>query len=260
MNRNEQDHWIPSARQAFLLDEIRRKKTVSVAELSRELYVNEATVRRDLNVLAKSGLVSRTYGGAVLVEGLENEIPFGVREISNADAKKRIAETAADFVRDGDTLFLDSSSTISFLIPRLVGRKGLKIVTNGAKAILQLSRLADCEIHCIGGKLRENSLSFIGQSAFRALSEYRFDACFFSCRGVDAENGLTDSNSEEAQMRKLMIGNAKNAYLLADSSKIGTVSFYRICDLSDIHAVICERKPDSAFRAALDRSGVRLFW
>lgn len=259
MNNFEQEHWIPSARQAYLLEEIRRKKSVSVSELSQKLFVNEATIRRDLNTLAKSGLIERTYGGAVLVEGLEMEIPFGVREISHADAKKQIGRTAADFVRDGDTIFLDSSSTISFLIPNLGHRRGLKIVTNGAKATLQLSRLTDCEIHCLGGKLRENSLSFIGPIAVQTLEKYRFERCFFSCRGVDAMQGLTDGNEDEAEIRRRILCQSRSSYLLADHSKFGKVSFHRICDLADVTAVVTDQAPSEELKNFLNERGIRLY-
>lgn len=106
MDNFEQKNLIPSHRQEYILELIRRYKAVSVTQLSKELYINEATIRRDLNVLAKSGVISRTYGGAVLNEGLDSEIPFFVRETSHAEAKRQIGESAAGFIKDGDTVFL----------------------------------------------------------------------------------------------------------------------------------------------------------
>lgn len=240
MNKNEQSEWIPSRRQEYILEVIKKRKAVSVAQLSKELFINEATIRRDLNTLAKSGVVSRTYGGAVLNEGLDSEIPFFIRETSHSEEKKQIGETAASFIKDGDTIFLDSSSTTAFVIPCICSRKGLKIVTNGAKAILMLAKLSDCELFCIGGKLRENSLSFVGETTAQQLKEYHFDAAFFSCRGIDMQVGLTDSNISEAEIRKILLTNSKRCFLLADRSKFDTVSFYRIAPTDKIQAVITD--------------------
>lgn len=259
MNKIEQSDLIPSRRQEYIFEILKERKAVSVAQLSKELYINEATIRRDLNALAKSGVVTRTYGGAVLNEGQDSEIPFFIRETSYSEAKKQIGETAADFIKDGDTVFLDSSSTTAFMIPHLYSRTGLKIVTNGAKAILMLSKLSDCELYCIGGKLRENSLSFVGESALQQLKNYHFDAAFFSCRGLDIETGLTDSNVSEAEIRKILIENSKRSFLLADQSKFDTVSFYSICPLQKLYAIITNTYPDAAWKESLKKSDVSLF-
>lgn len=259
MDKNEQNDMIPSRRQEYILELIRERKAVSVAQLSEELFVNEATLRRDLNVLAKGGAVTRTYGGAVLNEGLDSEIPFFVRETSRSDAKKQIGESAAEFVRDGDTVFLDSSSTTAFVIPRLASKRGLRIVTNGAKAVLMLSKLTNCEIYCIGGKLRENSLSFVGGETLQELKNYHFDACFFSCRGIDLRHGLTDSNMDEARIRRLLIENSKKSYLLADNSKLNIVSFYTIAPLGAVDALITDVRPSEEWTAALKRENVQIF-
>ena len=259
MDNIEHENMIPSRRQEYILELIRRRKAVSVAQLSQELFINEATIRRDLNVLAKSGAISRTYGGAVLNEGLDSEIPFFVRETSHADAKRQIGECAAEFIKDGDTIFIDSSSTAAFLIPRLASKKGLRIVTNGAKAVLMLSKLTDCEIYCVGGKLRENSLSFIGSETIGTLKNFHFDAAFFSCRGVDLRFGLTDSNINEAEMRRILIGNSKKSYLLADDSKFDVVSFYAIAELSAVTAVVTNLRPKREWEERLKQAGVAVY-
>lgn len=228
----------PKARQKLILEMIQSDKFIKVAELSKKLYINEATIRRDLNALEQEGLVKRIYGGAVLSNGQDSEIPLMQREVKNAVQKKRIAEIAAKEVENGDTLFLDSSSTVSFMVPFLEGKSGLRIVTNGAKTTLLLSKLHDAEIISLGGRLRENSLSFVGLGTFQSLSEYFFDKAFFSCHAYSEEFGLMDNNEEEARLRRLLIRQSRKTYFLADASKKGNTSFYRICDLDDIDKII----------------------
>lgn len=231
----------PKARQELILDIIKSDKFIKVSDLSKKLYINEATIRRDLNALEEERLVKRVYGGAVLSSGQDSEIPLMHREVKNAVQKKHIAENAAKEVENGDTIFLDSSSTVSFMIPFLESKSGLRIVTNGAKTTLLLSRLHNAEIISLGGRLRENSLSFSGLSTFQNLSEYFFDKAFFSCHAYSEEFGLMDNNEDEARLRRLLVGHSRKTFFLADASKEGKTSFYKICDIDDIYKVIKSR-------------------
>lgn len=243
MNMSEQldfGNIPPKARQELILDLIKSDKFIKVSDLSKKLYINDATIRRDLNALEKEGLVKRIYGGAVLSNGQDSEIPLMRREVENAVQKKQIAESAAKEIENGDTVFLDSSSTVSFMIPFLESKSGLKIVTNGAKTTLLLSRIHHAEIISLGGRLRENSLSFCGLSTCQSLSEYFFDKAFFSCHAYSEEFGLMDNNEDEARLRKLLIRRSRRTYLLADHSKEGNTSFFKICDIDDIYKIIKE--------------------
>ena len=239
MNENEQ-FLTPSERLKNIMEKIRKYKCVDVKSLSKEYYINEATIRRDLNKLANTGLVQRTYGGAVLVEGLDAEIPLYARESSNVEKKELIGKLASMQVHDDDTIILDSSSTTLKIINHLIGKKNLKIITNGAKTATLLSKLTDCTIYCTGGKLRENSLSFIGQTAVDYIRNFYVDIAFFSCRSLSAQKGLTDANDDEAMLRRAMIESAKKSILLIDSTKLNTVSFFSICPIDKIDKIICD--------------------
>ena len=231
----------PARRQQYLLELIQQYKTVDVKEIARKLFVNEATIRRDLNKLENTGYVKRTYGGAVLIEGLDAEIPLFARESLNIDKKDYICKIASSLVNDGDTIILDSSSTTSRMIKFLYTKKNLKIITNGAKTSVLLTKLTDATIYCTGGKMRENSLSYIGQSAIDYIRNFYADALFFSCRGL-SERGLTDSSDDEAILRRTMIENSKKKVLLIDSTKINTDSFYYICKKDIIDDIICDKQ------------------
>lgn len=240
MNNFEQTDLTPEQRRALILELMKKKKSVSVRQLSRELYIHEATVRRDLKYLSDSGVISRVHGGAVLTEGPGAEIPLFVRETANKEEKRNLAKAAAELVRDGESIFLDSSSTTAFMVPYLAERKHLKIVTNGAKTTVHLSSLSNAKIFCTGGRLRENSLSYIGQSALEALSHYHFDRAFFSCRGVDAATGLWDASEEEAVLRRQLMRITTQSVLLADKSKLNRTSFYSIAPLADVDVLITD--------------------
>ncbi|MDD3339832.1 MAG: DeoR/GlpR family DNA-binding transcription regulator [Lachnospiraceae bacterium] len=238
---NEQNGFetmLPKNRQEYILNIVKQEKSARVSDLAERLFINEATIRRDLNTLARAGLVQRIYGGAVYANGLDSEIPLIQREEKNAAVKKEIAQQACALIENGDTIFLDSSSTVSFMVPFLRGKEGLKIVTNGAKLLVLLSALSHASICSIGGELRENSLSLIGQGAMDALGNYYFDKAFFSCHACSEEYGLMDNNEEEARLRRLLIRRSRQSYLLADQSKFGKPSFYKICDMDEVSRII----------------------
>ncbi len=239
MDKNEQYTWTPAKRQQYILSLLQSRKVVDVKELAQELFVNAATVRRDLNSLERTGLAKRTYGGAVLVEGQDSDIPLYARESRNNDKKDEICQRAAAYVKDGDTIILDSSSTVSRMIKFLVNKKNLKIITNGAKTAVLLTKLPDAIIYCTGGKMRENNLSYIGQSAMEYIKNFNADLAFFSCRGL-SEKGLTDSNDEEALLRRVILQHCKKSVLLIDSTKLNVDSFFYICKAEEIDYILCD--------------------
>ncbi|MBQ3574105.1 MAG: DeoR/GlpR transcriptional regulator [Clostridia bacterium] len=240
MNNNEQLNLTPFQRQEKILEYINRHSSASVKQLAEEFYLHEATVRRDLNALAKAGQISRIHGGAAAMDAFLAEIPLFVRETAFKEIKREIAAKAASLVKDGNTIFIDSSSTATLMIPYLKNRRSLRIVTDGIQTCMHLSKLTDAQIFCVGGCLRENSLSLIGTMAMQSLAKFHFDFAFFSCRGVSIKNGLTDTSEEEAFFREKLIECSDQAVLLADHSKIGVNSFFNIAPFRAIDAMITD--------------------
>ena len=239
MNNNEQTDFTPFQRQQRMLEYINRQGSASVKQLAETFFLHEATVRRDLNALGRAGQITRVHGGAAAMEGLQGEIPLYVRETAFREIKRELARKAAGMVKDGRTIFIDSSSTATMMTPFLE-----RIVTDGAQTSLQLSRLKDAQVFCVGGCLGGNSLSYIGPIALQNLSLFHFDYAFFSCRGVSLKNGLSDTTEEEAFFRKLLIQRSEHAVLLVDHSKIDVTSFFGIAPLTAIHSLITDARLD----------------
>ena len=192
-------------RREALLSQLRDKKTVRIADAAKAFHIGEATIRRDLEKLEKRGLARRIYGGAVLVEGLETEIPMSVREKTEQVQKDIIGRLAAQLVEDGDVLILDSSSSVLSMIPYLSPRKDLTIITNGLKAANMAGELKNAKVYCCGGRLRELSNSLVGMNARRFIRTHSAHMLFFSCRSLNLNKGLCDSSEEEAELRQDMI-------------------------------------------------------
>lgn len=247
-------------RQQEIINIIKDKKSVSVAELSGHFFIGEATIRRDLEKLERMGVLKRTYGGAVLLEGLDSEIPLHVRETEQKQAKDVIGEIASSLVADGNIVIMDSSSTTLKMVPHLKLKSGLTVITNGAKTALELGENLHIKVYSTGGKLRENSLSYVGDIAKDCINRFFVDTVFFSCRALSMHSGLTDSSEDEALLRKCMMRSAKKAVLLCDHTKFDHVSFCRIADLDSIKYVVTDRQPSVQWIDFLTLKGVELLY
>lgn len=226
-------------RQEKILNILSKSGSVSVARLARELFVSQPTVRRDLSALAERGVISRTHGGAVLRDTSEREIPLMFREDQNNAAKRKIAEKAIEHVKNGSVIFLDASTTVSYLIPLLERFEDLVVVTNSPKTSMCLGERG-IKNYSTGGLLLMHSVAYVGSEAERFVAGINADLFFFSSRGYLEEGSITDSSAEEASLRRAMLKNAEKAIYLADSTKRGQKYMYNICDVADVDAVINE--------------------
>lgn len=230
-------------RKQQILELMRRdNRFFTVEELCETLFASGATIRRDLKELEESRLIRRARGGAILVEGGTSEDPLAFRETQNAAKKQIIADFAVKHIRDGMTLFLDSSSTV-FTLARMLDRfRELKVITNGIKTALLLSDLGNVRLYCTGGSLRENSKSLVGDVACATAARFNADMVFMSCRGFSIEKGVSEASEEEYCVKRQFLRNSKRAILLCDTSKMDVDFLCRLAPLSDFYEVITERK------------------
>lgn len=231
---------LPLERQDKILEILGKKKAVTVDELCAELYSSGATIRRDLKLLENNRLIHRTHGGAVYIEGNASDFPLTLRESENMLQKEKIAKKALPLIHDGMTIFMDASSTVAALASKLNGFKQLRVVTNGIKTCNILSDKSGVEVYCTGGKLRENAKSLTGAAALHAISGFYADLAFFSCRGVDPAVGYSDSNEEEAELKRAYMKHASKVILLCDSSKFQKKYFCKIGDIDGLWKIISD--------------------
>ena len=170
-------------RQQAILAYMKNKNAVLVSELSRQFYISETTIRRDLNRLEKQNLVKRTYGGAMLLTGLSNDVPLLMRENENTSPKEKIARAASRFLRDGTTIFMDSSTTSDRLIPCFEKKTGITVVTNALRTAMKLSAYSNLTVFIAGGRIRKKSVSVTGVTACDFYSQYYADIAFFPVGG-----------------------------------------------------------------------------
>lgn len=226
-------------RQKEIVKILKEKGSISVNKLSKILFASAPTIRRDLSLLEEQGKVLRTHGGVVLREMPEKEIPLMLREDENNDSKKEIAKKASLYIKNGDVIFLDASSTVSYLIPHLKNFSDIIVVTNSPKTSLRLGEIG-IKNYCTGGLLLNHSIAYVGNEAQNFIFSINADVFFFSSRGY-CENGyITDSSVEEAVIKKAMIKNSEKSYYLCDNSKKNKKYIYNICKTEEIEKIITE--------------------
>ena len=232
-------------RQEKILAYLVEHHTASVHRLAKEVYASEATIRRDLAALERLGKIKRTFGGAVLTEFLNREVPLTLREQANIQAKDTIAAKAAALIQDGDTVFLDASSTALRLVRHLPRFQDLTVITNGPKTSLALGALK-IPCHCTGGILLPDSVAYVGADTCSFFRRFNPDVVFFSCRGVTEEGRLCDSSLEESHVREAMLSGSGRKIFLCDSSKFGMTYRYNFAHLEELDEIITENEDLSA--------------
>ncbi len=212
----------------------------SVKELSEKLFISEPTVRRDIISLKKKDLIT-SHRGIVSLKSkyADQRIPLFIRNEEYNDAKKEIAIKAISYIKDGDVIMLDASTTAYHLLPHLTAFKNILVITNGAKTAIDAAAMGIKTI-CTGGEMLLESFSYIGTDAETILRNYNADVAFFSCRGLSEEGIITDNSIPENSIRRIMIKNSKKSYLLCDKSKFGKKYLNTLCYKDDIDGIISD--------------------
>lgn len=232
----------PEDRRDEILRVLHAQDQTSVSELSQRLGVSEVTVRKDLSQLEAQGLLTRVHGGAV-ASGLGRfELQFAERRQIHSEEKRKIAERAAAMVQSEQSIFLDASTT-AFHIARLIkDRRQLTVITNGLYTALELTFAPGVDVIVVGGTMRHRSSSLVGALDLNLLRRWRVDIGFFGARGVTAQDGLTESDIQEAYLKQQMVAGARRVVGVVDSSKFGTVSLHAFALPHELDQVITDAR------------------
>jgi len=238
-----------------LLDLLRARGARSVTELAGSLDVGEATVRRSLRRLSRTGRVIRTYGGAVLA----GERPFasaaGMQP--GAQAKRDIGRAAAGLVPDGATVVLSSGSTVLELAHRLRGRR-LTVITNAIDVVTALADEPAIEVVVLGGILLPRRRSLVGHLADLAARDLRADCAFMGVTAIDLAHGFMTEDVGEIQTDRALRGMARECIVLADASKLDRVAPGFMFGFDQVGTLVTDERLRPAMRAALEERGLRV--
>lgn len=223
-------------REAVILDQLAKDGSLSVAALSADLGVSEVTIRTQLRALEQRGLLTRTHGGAQ-PSSIQNVLS---RRSQHAEAKERIAQAAAELVRDDDRIMIEAGTTTSLIVRHLVGRRGVQIVTNSTLVLAQARLNAELTVILTGGTFHRPSESLVGPAALRTIGDFNVRLAFIGTDGFTVERGLTTQFAEGAEVISKMHDRAEETWLLADSSKYGRTGFVSVLPIDALAGIITD--------------------
>lgn len=231
---------LKSERKQLILEKLRQDNFIRLEELMLLLDSSESTIRRDLDELELAGKLRRVHGGAESLAGLRLEESIQQKSVKNVQFKKDLSIRAADLIEESDVIFLDAGTTTELLIPLLTA-KDITVVTN---SIHHATKLVDLQIPTmiVGGMVKASTDASIGAVAVEQIRRLHFDKAFLGMNAVD-ECEYTTPDIEEAMIKRTVLDNAKEAFILLDASKIGQKSFVKVAPVQQ--AALITNKSDS---------------
>ena len=205
-------------------------------------------------------MARKTYGGAVKNENFNIDLPFHVRKQTNVESKRQIAAQISEMIHDGDYVMLDSSTTALNVIKNILDRKKITLITNSIEILIELCNKPDWMVVSTGGVLKEGGLSLVGYQAERMVSGFHVDIAICSCKGLDGEMGVTDSNERDSEIKKAFFKAANKKVLADDSSKFDRSSFVKVCSIKEVDTIVTDTDPGERWREKLKDAGVELIF
>ncbi len=222
---------------------IKHKQIVSLKELSGEFSdVSVMTLHRDLDFLAKEGVILRIRGGAKYLEPMDRVQNEESADVCNKSQKDIVAQKAVGFIREGSSIFLDGGTTMMELA-KIIPDMYLNVVTNGPDIALAIAEKMRPAITLCGGVLNRKNLAVFGYSALEMLSKINIDVAFISASGYSEECGFTCGFEEQVKLRRLLIEKARSVIILMDSTKFGRMLPYTFAKMEDVNFLVTDQTP-----------------
>lgn len=246
---------IVDARRNKIMKIVQSEGRVLVDELAQLLNVSPLTIRRDLQHWEEMGAVERFYGGAKLIQHfVDNDDP----NISKEPYKHAIAKYAAQYVKDGDTIFINTSST-ALLVLKYIKNKRVTVITNNGKAIL-IEHDPLVSVFLTGGELRVPKESMVGEFALHNISRITVNKTFLGCSGVSANAGMSTAILQEVAINEAMIQRCNGeTFLLADHTKVGHDHSFISGAIDSFQYLISDNLADEEEIHAIQEKGVKTF-
>lgn len=236
---------------------IYENKTVTLDQICDQFQVSKSTLRRDLDSILQVSDIKKIYGGVTALpkKGL---ISFEERNISNLDAKRRIAAAAADLVQDGDIIFIDSGTTTLQIMESIKDKQDITVLTNNVELILRAIPYDNINIISLSGALNRKTFSFTGASAAQVLQNYNISKAFMAATGFSIASGISNSSPEESDIKRMAVQRSQQVCLLADSSKCGVVSLITYCEPDRLDILITSAELPKDYQDFFKKCGVRI--
>ena len=238
---------------------LKERKRISLDELCEIFGVSKNTIRRDIAELEEDGIIRKVYGGIVLKEAeIMSLEPFSAREIRNINEKKIIAGLAAEFVNDGEVIYIDSGTTTMHMLPHLAEKNFLTIVTASIYVLELATRYINLNVIATGGNLQPPIKALVGADVVNCIKNYNFSKIFLASTGISIEHGATNASPLECEIKKELVKKSCAKYLLVDNSKFDVASLMTYSNLSDIDHVVTDKNPPEKYLDFFQKNSVKL--
>ena len=247
-------------RQQAIAGLVTQRGRVAVTAVAEHFGVTTETVRRDLALLERAGMLRRVHGGAVPMGTLTVVEPgLGERRSTRTDAKRRIATAALTLLPGtSGSLILDGGSTTAALAELLPGDRALVVATNSVPIAARLAGSPGIALHVLGGRVRGITHSAVGESTVGALGDLRADVAFLGTNGISAGHGFSTPDEAEAAVKRAMTRAGQRVVVLGDSSKLGREHLVRFAAVEDVDVLVTDDEADPAVVAELETSGIEV--
>jgi DeoR/GlpR family transcriptional regulator of sugar metabolism len=249
-------------RQNKIVELVLESGRVDIPAICEMFEVSEMTARRDLNELDRQGLLRRVHGGAIANLGRSYEPPFQTRSVKNQAAKIAIGHKAAELIYDGDSIALDVGTTTLEIVPGLRGKRNLTIVTSclqiATKLIDQISLDIAARLILTGGIIRPRELSMIGPIPEQVYKDLHVDKAFIGIGGISLEDGFTEYNIEDTQIKRMLIHSAREKIVVADGAKFGVTTFASVAPLTAIDKIVTDKSAPMQMIEKIRKHGVEV--
>jgi DeoR/GlpR family transcriptional regulator of sugar metabolism len=263
MNNNGQggaqrEPLLGSDRRLYILERIAESGSVRIQQIADDLGVSAMTVRRDVKQLEEDGFLRRSHGGATRYLTLDFKLAANGRAVRMTAEKAAIAREAAGLIERGDSVFLGYGTTIAQLARYIPADQDITVITYSLTAASFLGSKPGVTVISTGGLVRPDGISQTGALAEATLRRFHATRAFIGAGGVSAAEGVTDHSYAECELNRLMVERADQAYVLADSSKLGEVALASVCALREVSLLVTDAGADRTQLELLEAEGLRV--
>lgn len=244
-------------RRQRIMAQLLEKQQVTVKQLAESMDVSDATVRRDLRALADEHGLELNHGGASLSSS--RDYSYQAKTLRSMESKRVVGRLAAQLIKDGDSIFLDSGTTCSQIVPFLKQRRNLTLVANSTRIAFEMESSAT-RLFMLGGEYRSDRMDTIGPMAIATLETLRGYTAFIGTDGISMDFGPSASDIESAHLHRQVVHNASSTVLLVDQTKFGSASLFQIVDWSYVKVVVTDAEPNSDWKQFFEENNIEIIY
>ena len=256
------DPMLAPERQKKILDLLTQQRIIKTQDIAEHLGISNLTARRDLDVLREQGYVRRVHGGAILIpDSILNPVPEILQTKKNApkQSEQAIGKLAASMVEEGDVIFLGNGVVTFEVAKNLLNIPNLTFIT-GSMSIANLLLSSNSKLYILGGLVDPLEQNIYSRSAMDQMERFFPTISFMGCEGVTAEHGITCYYQPGAELGNIVVKNSAKTIITVHNRKFGTDSMNKVCELSDLYAIVTDDRLDPEYRKKMEQTGVKMFY